>query len=58
LQWKEITVGDLIIVRQDEAFPCDIVIFSTSNVDGIAYMNTASLDGEKSLKPIISLTKT
>ena len=43
-------VGEIILVKNDETFPCDIVLLSSSNENGVAYIETASLDGEKNLK--------
>jgi magnesium-transporting ATPase (P-type) len=50
-QSQNIFVGDIITVQQDEEFPCDIIILDSSNVDGVCYIETGSLDGEKNLKP-------
>jgi phospholipid-transporting ATPase len=32
-------------------FPVDLVLLSSSNEGNVAYIETASLDGEKNLKP-------
>jgi len=32
-------------------FPADLILLSSSNEGGVAYIETASLDGEKNLKP-------
>ena len=50
-QSQNIFVGDIITVQQDEEFPCDIIVLDSSNVDGVCYIETGSLDGEKNLKP-------
>ena len=49
--WKDINVGDFLIIEKDQDFPADIIILSSSNVDGSAFITTSSLDGEKNLKP-------
>jgi phospholipid-translocating ATPase len=43
-------VGDLVKIREDEVFPADLVLIATSSPDHICFVQTASLDGEKSLK--------
>lgn len=48
--WKHIRVGDIIMVKQEEFLPCDIVAIATSNEGGQCFIETASLDGEKNLK--------
>ena len=46
-----ITCGDLVMVQKDEVMPADMILLSTSNLDGSAFMETSNLDGEKNLKP-------
>ena len=53
--WKEVPsstleMGELVFVRQNELFPADLVIIDSSLPEGICYVETASLDGEKHLK--------
>ncbi|KAH0795183.1 phospholipid-translocating P-type ATPase, flippase family protein [Histomonas meleagridis] len=50
IEWKNVYVGDIIIVRKDEQVPADMVLFSTNTEDGIAYIDTCNLDGETNLK--------
>lgn len=56
--WKNIHVGDIIKVKDNEFFPADIVSLNSSNEFGVSYMETSSLDGEKNLKPRQSLKET
>jgi len=53
---KDLKVGDVIIL-DDEAFvPADcFVLFTTRNENGSCYIQTASLDGERNLKPRLAL---
>lgn len=45
----EIVVGDLLLIREGEIFPADMILLTSSN-DGICFIQTSSLDGEKNLK--------
>lgn len=47
-------VGDIVVVREDETFPCDLILLSSSRHDGTCYVTTASLDGESSHKVLPS----
>ncbi|PKU66450.1 phospholipid-transporting ATPase 1 [Dendrobium catenatum] len=48
--WKDIRVGEIIKVQSNETLPCDIVLLSTSDPTGVAYVQTINLDGESNLK--------
>jgi len=43
-------VGDIVEVKADETFPCDLIFLASSSVDGTCYVTTASLDGESNFK--------
>lgn len=43
-------VGDIVMVREDDTFPCDLILLSSSRYDGTCYVTTTSLDGESSHK--------
>lgn len=49
-RWKEIRVGEIIKILASETLPCDIVLLSTSDPTGVAYVQTINLDGESNLK--------
>lgn len=44
-KWKDITLGDFIKIRKDEVIPADVMILVSESNSGIAYLETASLDG-------------
>ena len=62
-QWKDILLGDIIKVKEDEFFPADCVLLNTSEESNCCYIETKSIDGEtnlkfkKSNKTILELTK-
>lgn len=50
LAWKSLRVGDIVKVCENEYFPCDMLILSSSLAKGICYVETKNLDGETNLK--------
>lgn len=54
---RELQVGDIIQVLQDETIPADIVLLASSDIKGISYVNTMNLDGEVHLKEKIAYSK-
>lgn len=49
--WKKLEVGDLVVLRDNEQIPADIVVLSTSDPEGMCFVETKNLDGETNLKP-------
>lgn len=49
-KWKHIEVGEIIKLSSNETLPCDVVLLSTSDPTGVAYVQTINLDGESNLK--------
>ena len=48
--WKNVQVGDLVRIYNDDQIPADVVILSTSDPEGACYVETKNLDGETNLK--------
>ncbi|KAI0748707.1 phospholipid-translocating P-type ATPase [Daedaleopsis nitida] len=48
--WEDLRVGDIVKIKEDESFPADILICSTSEDENVAFVETKNLDGETNLK--------
>ncbi|XP_018417757.1 PREDICTED: probable phospholipid-transporting ATPase IH [Nanorana parkeri] len=57
-QSQKLRVGDIVMVKEDEVFPCDMILLSSSREDGTCFVTTASLDGESSHKTYFSVQDT
>ena len=54
-KWEEtqsgkLYVGDIILVEENKTFPADIILLDSNLPEGICYIETGTLDGEKTLK--------
>ncbi|XP_052193706.1 phospholipid-transporting ATPase 1 [Diospyros lotus] len=49
-KWKDIKVGEILKISASGTIPCDMVLLSTSDPTGVAYVQTINLDGESNLK--------
>ncbi|KAI8321958.1 phospholipid-translocating P-type ATPase, partial [Martensiomyces pterosporus] len=49
-EWRHLHVGDIILLREGEPVPVDLLILSTSEEDGTCFIETKNLDGETNLK--------
>lgn len=47
---KDLHVGDIVVVDENEGFPADICFLKSSNDSGLCFVNTMTLDGETNLK--------
>lgn len=50
VRWRDIKVGDLVKVLDDELFPADILCLKTGLRDKVCFIRTTNLDGESNLK--------
>ncbi|ELP90467.1 hypothetical protein EIN_018160 [Entamoeba invadens IP1] len=58
VKWKDIFLGDIIMVRRKEQFPADALLLNSSESNGTAFIETSQLDGETALKIKESLPST
>ncbi|KAJ3362384.1 phospholipid transporting ATPase [Allomyces arbusculus] len=49
-KWKDLRVGDFVLLNNNDPIPADVLILATSEMDGMCYIETKSLDGETNLK--------
>ncbi|EIW75489.1 phospholipid-translocating P-type ATPase [Coniophora puteana RWD-64-598 SS2] len=56
--WKKLEVGDVVLLRDGEQIPADVVVLSCSDADGTCFVETKNLDGETNLKPRKALRAT
>ncbi|KAJ1939061.1 hypothetical protein GGF37_004553, partial [Kickxella alabastrina] len=57
-KWRNVRVGDFIILKTGDPAPSDMLLLATSADDGGCYVETKNLDGETNLKPRASLAET
>jgi magnesium-transporting ATPase (P-type) len=58
VQWRDVKIGDVIKVMENDALAADIIITTTASSDNVCYVETKNLDGETNLKPKAAPTET
>lgn len=48
--WKDVRVGDILRIYNNDEIPADVIILATSDEDNCCYVETKNLDGETNLK--------
>jgi len=51
VSWSDVEVGDLMLLRNGDAVPSDVVLINTAGDSGQCWVETMELDGETNLKP-------
>ncbi|EPS42478.1 hypothetical protein H072_3562 [Dactylellina haptotyla CBS 200.50] len=50
IMWEKVRVGDIVKLARDDMVPADLMLIQAESETGIAYVETAALDGETNLK--------
>ncbi|KAJ2744268.1 phospholipid transporting ATPase [Coemansia sp. BCRC 34301] len=57
-EWRHLHVGDIVLLRDGDSVPGDVLLLSTSDEEGSCFVETKNLDGETNLKAKTALAVT
>ncbi|KNC47800.1 aminophospholipid-transporting P-type ATPase [Thecamonas trahens ATCC 50062] len=55
---RDVAVGDIVRIEDNQFFPADLLLLSTSEPAGMCYIETRNLDGETNLKERLAMRST
>jgi magnesium-transporting ATPase (P-type) len=55
-QWQNVTVGDIILIKDQEYAPADIILINSSHSSNECFVKTTGLDGECTLKHKVGIS--
>lgn len=44
-KWKDIQVGDVVRLENNDFIPADMILITSSEPEGLCYIETSNLDG-------------
>lgn len=50
ITWKEVKVGMLVLIRNEEHIPADMIALACATEHNVCFVQTTNLDGETNLK--------
>ena len=58
VETQDLKIGELVLVNHNNRFPADLILIDSDKDEGVAYIETSTLDGEISLKKKFSPKET
>ncbi|GFE55455.1 phospholipid-translocating P-type flippase subfamily protein [Babesia ovis] len=49
-RWHALEVGEIVVLKNGDTVPADMVLIGSSEINGVAFVETSCLDGESNLK--------